>query len=280
MSTLHLPVRVLLVAAPADPAGRRHRGGVPAGQRQARQAGGARLLARRVRGRGGLLDLLRPVRRAAPAGLLGRLDPGVRRAPVVRHRRHRAGDDRGDRAAGADRDRRGLGGQAAGRAQRGRVPVADPAAAGHHDRRVRRDRRVPVLRAVRGHADPDVLPHRVLRRGPAAVRGGQVLPVLVPRRPDHAGLGDRRVLAGGRRARHRHVRLGHAGPGGLGRAAGEPDLDLPRLLPRVRGEGAAGATAHLAAGRGRGGADRRRRDPDRASWTRSARSASCATCCR
>ena len=56
----------------------------------------------------------------------------------------------------------------------------------HDDRRLRRRRRVPVLRLLRGHARPDVLPHRLLRRGPPAVRGGEVLPVLTRRRPVHA----------------------------------------------------------------------------------------------
>ena len=44
-----------------------------------------------------------------------------------------------------------------------------------------------------------------LRRPPAAVRGGEVLPLLAGRRPVHAGRGDRPV--GGRRA---HLRLADA----------------------------------------------------------------------
>ena len=42
------------------------------------------------------------------------------------------------------------------------------AARGPRDRRVRRDRRLPLLRPVRGDADPDLLPDRRLRRRRAA----------------------------------------------------------------------------------------------------------------
>ena len=61
------------------------------------------------------------------------------------------------------------------------------------DRRLRRHQRVRLLRHVRGHADPDVLPDRGVRRGAPGLRGDQVLPVLAARRPADAGLRDRAV---------------------------------------------------------------------------------------
>ena len=70
---------------------------------------------------------------------------------------------------------------------------ADAAARGDDDRRLRGDRRLPVLRVLRGDAHPDVLPDRVLRRRAALVRRGEV-PALQPgRRAAHAGRGDRAV---------------------------------------------------------------------------------------
>ena len=76
----------------------------------------------------------------------------------------------------------------------------DARARGPGDRRVRRDRRLPLLRALRGDADPDLLPDRRLRRAAALVRRGEVPAVQPVRRSAHAGLG--------RRALRRVVRLG------------------------------------------------------------------------
>ena len=76
---------------------------------------------------------------------------------------------------------------------------AGAAARGHDGRRLRRHRRLPVLRVLRGDARPDVLPHRQLRRPAPAVRGGEVLPVLAGRRPAHAGRGDRPVRVASQR---------------------------------------------------------------------------------
>ena len=60
-------------------------------------------------------------------------------------------------------------------------------------------RRLPVLRVLRGHPDPDVLPDRRLRaRAAPDVRGGQVLDLRAARRVRDAGLGDRAVRAVGR----------------------------------------------------------------------------------
>ena len=64
----------------------------------------------------------------------------------------------------------------------GEVLRLDPRPRGAVDRRVLRHRRVPLLRAVRGHADPDVLPDRWLRRSAALVRRGEVPALLAARR--------------------------------------------------------------------------------------------------
>ena len=245
-----------------DPAAGRRVGGGGAAARQRRggQVDGAGGLARGAGDRGGRVGRLRPGRAAAAAGELGGVDPRLRHPAVVRGGRHRAGDDRGDRAAAAAGAGLQLGRAPARGPQPRRVLRAAAGGAGADGGGVRRDRRVPVLRAVRDHADPDVLPHRRVRRCAAPVRGGEVLPVLVPRRADHAGRRDRGLLL--RRAGHRpgHVRLGEAGADPVRRAAGRAGVDLPRVLHRVRDQGAAGAAAHLAAGRRAAGADRGRGD--------------------
>ena len=90
-----------------------------------------------------------------------------------------------------------------------------------------------------------------------AVRGGEVLPVLAARRPDHAGVADRAVRGErGVPARGRHVQLGDAAHDRPADPRVHPDLAVPRLLRRVRDQGAAGAAAHLAARRRCRGADR------------------------
>ena len=68
--------------------------------------------------------------RALPRPFTG-LDPLLRHLVLARRRRYLAGDDRADRGAGADRDRRLLGGEAAGRSHRRRLlrAAADPASA-------------------------------------------------------------------------------------------------------------------------------------------------------
>ena len=108
---------------------------------------------------------------------------------------------------------------------------------------------------------------------PAAVRGGEVLPLLAGRRPVHAGRGDRPV--GGRRA---HLRLAGA--------------DRRRLLRPAPSAGCSSASSSRSRSRRRSSRStpgcptpvaRPRPAPPRcwsACWTRSARSASCATACR
>ncbi len=123
--------------------------------------------------------------------------------------------------------------------------LAVPAARDAHDRRVRGDRRVPVLRLLRGDADPDVLHHRVLR-GPAAfLRSGEV-PALQPvRRPADAGGGDRPV----RRVRRRQPGVPVREPARPGHRTEHRAMAVPRLLRRLRHQGAAVAGAHVAARR-------------------------------
>ena len=85
-----------------------------------------------------------------------RLDPGLRRPLRPRRRRHRAGDDRADRRARAGRARLPPGtSELPERPHRstGLLRLA-AAARGDDDRRLRRHRRLPVLRVLRGHAVP------------------------------------------------------------------------------------------------------------------------------
>ncbi len=237
-------------------------------RRRGREDDRLRRLDRRAGPRRGGVGDVRPVRAdPLPGRAVGRLDPRVRHAVLPRRRRHRAGHDRAARGAGAAGDRvhlvHPLRRPVPRRARRGRLRRADARAAGGAGRPVRRDRRLPVLRPLRGHARPDVLHRRALRRGPAAVRRGQVLPVLVPRRPADARV-DHRHLRGERHpARAGQLRLGDPAAPRRAAAALGPGPALPRLLRRVRDQGAAGAAAHLAARRRCRGADRRRRHPRR-----------------
>ncbi len=208
-------------------------------RRDRRRAGHPRVLAR---GRCPAPGERGPVR--APA-----LDQGVRcvlRAPPRRHgpADGRAHDDpRPGRAARRAGGRRGP----LGRAREGR---ADPHPRVAQPVRVPRERRAAVLPVLRGDAHPDVLPHRGLGRRQARQGGGEVPAVLARGRTGHAV------------QRHRARRLvrqpGRAqlpprGPGQAQRVADDRDAAVPRVLRRVRGQGAHGARAHLAAGHGRAG---------------------------
>ena len=57
--------------------------------------------------------------------------------------------------------------------------------------RLHRHRRLPLLRRLRGHADPGLLPHRRLRSRRSRAGGDQVPDLPARRRPDHARVGDR-----------------------------------------------------------------------------------------
>ena len=229
------------------------------------------------RDRGAVLRRRPPV--PVPAGLP--VDPAVRRALRRRRRRHRAGADPDDHRADAGRHagllerrrephgrrdarlrRRGRPGagagtdtpavaaasRPAGAAQREVLLRHDAGARDDDDRGLRGHRRLPVLRVLRGHAGPDVLHDRELRRRAAAVRGRQV-PALQPaRRPADARRGDRAVRRVHARRPPGHVPVHAAQP-----PDAEPDhaaVAVPRLLHRVRDQGAAVAVPHLAAGRG------------------------------
>ena len=152
---------------------------------------------------------------------------------------------------------------------------------GGDGRRLRGHQRLRVLRDVRGHADPDVLPDRGVRRGPPGLRGDQVLPVLAARRPADAGLGDRPVRRVRQRAaRRRHVRLGDAALASPARSPSPPRCgSSPGSPSRSRSRRrwcrcTPGCPTPV---------PRRRSAPARcwsACWTRSAPSASCGSACR
>ncbi len=209
------------------------------------------------------------VQRPVPARGAARLDPAVRGQLRPRRRRDRAGPHRDVRDHRAGVPPRGLARRARGRPAPAELLRADAGARDVHGRRVRRHRRVPVLRPLRGDAHPGLLPHRLVRRPAPPVRRGEV-PALQPHRwPGHAGRG------------HRALRAGPGRPAGVpvlqpARAQHGPDhraAAVPRLLLRVRRQGAAVAAAHLAARRRDRGPPGHRRPAHRACSTRSAPSA-------
>ena len=175
------------------------------------------------------------------------MDPAVRRLLRPRRRRHRAlahrhGDD----------PHAGLPPRRLARRRRGGARPHEALLRAHarprgvHGRRLRRHRRLPVLRLLRGDAHPGVLPHRAVRRPAPPVRRGEVPPVLPRRWARHARRGHRRVR---RRTRWRAGlprRVAHGQPRREHRRAA---LDVRRLLHRVRRQGADVAGAHLAARR-------------------------------
>ena len=150
-----------------------------------------------------------PVRRDAR-----RLDPGVRGHLRRRRRRHRARADRADRRCscrscslrrpGTTRSRRGRT-QAAGRSSR----CCSLLEAIDH-RGLRGHRRLPLLRAVRGHADPDVLPDRRVRRPAPRLRGGEVPPLLACSAGCSCSPRSSGSTSSPRPAGRRHVRLHRA----------------------------------------------------------------------
>ena len=99
-----------------------------------------------------------PVRRAA------RVDPHLRGALRRRSRRSGSAPRAAHHHPHAGGDPRLVERRRRRPVERQRVLRPDALARGPGGRRLRRDRRVPVLRAVRGDADPDLLPDRRLRR--------------------------------------------------------------------------------------------------------------------
>src|SRR5665648_863027 len=169
-------------------------------RRLPRHACGRRACPRRVR---------RRRRRNRPADRAGRLDPRVRRQLRPRGERPRAEPDPAGPLPGpagpAGRLARAPGGgrRRGGRRRRPADPQLrrpGPGARGVHGGRVRRARRLPVLRPVRGHADPGLLHDRRFRRAPAALRSREVPDLLPGRWPGHAGRRDRPVPAGSGRS--------------------------------------------------------------------------------
>src|SRR3546814_709509 len=107
----------------------------------------------------------------------------------------------------------------------------------------------PVLRLLRGHADPDVHHHRRLGRAAPRVCGDEVLPVHVPGLGVHAGRPDLHV--------HEGRQLADPRPGAAAADGHRTDVAVIRVLPGFRGQDPDVPGAHLAARRARGGADRR-----------------------
>ena len=149
----------------------------------------------RRRPRGGVRPLpggRRPVRRDPL------VDPADRRELGARRQRHRPEPHRLVRRAGADRHRGGLEGRRR-RLPPGPVLGARPRLRVVHGGHLRRQGRLPLLRAVRGDAHPAVLPHRLVRRPAAPLRRGEVPDLLARRWPRDARGRHRPVLPGPRR---------------------------------------------------------------------------------
>ncbi len=111
----------------------------------------------------------------------------------ARRQRHRHHADPADHDPDADRDPRRLGRSSAPTAEHQRLLRLDARRRGTCSRRVLGHRRVPVLRVLRGDADPVLLPDRLVRRPQPLVRRGEVPDLQPRRRPAHAGV-DRRPV--------------------------------------------------------------------------------------
>ena len=171
------------------------------------------------------------------------LPRGRRRVQRLAGRAHRVHDAGGDRLV-------------VGREPSGAAVHGAHAAARDRDRRlVPRARPAAVLRVLRGAPGPDVPRDRHVGFGPARVREPQVLPV------HDGGVGvpvarDRLPLVPDvPAARPRELR--HPSDGTALARHHDAALAVPRLLHRVRGQGADLPAAHVAAGRAHRGADER-----------------------
>ena len=164
------------------------------------------------------------------------LDRCAERLVSPRHRRHRDAAHRADGLYDAARRDRRL---VEHRQAAGAVLRLLPRDGRTHDRRVLRRRCAPFLRILGSDADPDVPDHRDLGRRAPRLRHHQVFPVHLPRlgpdaRRAHLAVPRRRKL---RDRRHAAVADRHdrAGP------------HIPRILRRIRSQGADVARAHLVA---------------------------------
>ena len=119
--------------------------------------------------------------------------------------------------------------------------------ADRHGGRVRQPRLPAVLPVLGSDARADVFPHRHLGKRPPAVLGDQVLPVHPGRQRHHAARHSGALLLQPQRHRRVHVRH-HAVPEPE-RAVQSAVVGVPRVLPRVRGEGADVPVPHVAARR-------------------------------
>ncbi len=136
-------------------------------------------------------------RRPVPVRRIPRVDPVVRHRLHPRRRRYRAGAGGSDGRAGAAADHRGL--ERRQRSDRLGRPIgahvlrADAGGRGHGADVARLAGRAAVLRVLRGHAHPDVLPHRRVRRREQVEGSGEVPAVQPVWRADHARRGHRPV---------------------------------------------------------------------------------------
>ncbi len=169
------------------------------------------------------------------------------RHPVLpRGRRHLHAADRAVGAAHLPRRHRELEDR-----QEAGVLLRDAAApAGGDERRVRGARFRALLRVLGTRARAHVLPDRSVGRPASGVRLDQVLPLHV------AGLGVHARGRGRAVPPDRDVRPRRARQGRTDAALRLPVVGLPRVLPRLRREGACLPAAHVAARRARRGAHR------------------------
>ena len=123
-----------------------------------------------------------------------------------------------------------------------------------HERRLRGARLRAVLRVLGARARPDVLPHRAVGRAAARVRVDQVLPLHAVRLGVHARRHHRALP---RTTRRRSTWSRSPARAGCSRRRSSGGCSC--VLPRLRGQGADLAAAHVAARRARRGARRPRR---------------------
>ena len=232
-------------------------------------------MGRHRHGRARLRDLdpavvcLRPAGRTVPVRLPARLDPIGGGEVLFRRGRHLGAPDPAHHPA-----RFHLGIQLVHRdhaSGEGVLRLPAPPADGDA-RRLHVARLHPLLRLLGGHAGADVLPHRHLGRAPEALRGDQVLPLHPVRFGAHAGRHPGAVLLQLYRARgdrpqgpgqRTDVRYHDAVHDRPARSCRPAVLDLPRVLRRLRDQGADVPVPHLASRRARRGTDRGLGDPGR-----------------
>ena len=131
--------------------------------------------------------------------------------------------------------------------------------ADRHGGRVRQPRLPAVLPVLGSDARADVFPDRHLGKRPPPVLGDQVLPVHPGRQRHHAARHSGALLL--QPQRHGRVYVRHHAVPEPERPVQSAVVGLPRVLPRVRGQGADVPVPHLAARRAHRRAHRGLRHP-------------------